>query len=131
MLGKVEVKSLDMKLGTTLKLKGRIANDCDGFAINLGHSADNLDLHFNPRFNENTIVFNHKEGGHWGQEQRENHLCFNRGDEVKISVTFENDEFEVKLPDGHQLSFPNRRGASHLSYMSVEGGLSITSIKSE
>lgn len=46
-------------------------------------------------------------------------------------MTFESDEFKVKLPDGHQLSFPNRLGASHLSYLSVEGGLSITSIKSE
>lgn len=47
----------------------------------------------------------------------------------QISVTFGNDGFEVKLPDGHQLTFPNRLGHSHLSYLSVLDGLSVSSFK--
>ncbi|XP_055993442.1 galectin-2 [Sorex fumeus] len=130
-LGKLELKSMDLKPGMALKLKGKIADDCPGFAINLGQTADHLNLHFNPRFGENTIIFNSKEGGHWGQEQRDSHMCFSPGDEVKITVIFESDEFKVKLPDGHELSFPNRLGGSHLTYLGVEGGLNISSIKSE
>lgn len=87
-----------------------------------------MNLHFNPRFSESTIVCNSLDGA-WGQEQREDHLCFSPGSEVKFTVTFERDEFKVKLPDGHQLTFPNRLGHSHLSYLSVQGGFHIFSFK--
>nr|XP_023394430.1 galectin-2 [Loxodonta africana] len=123
-----EIKNMDMKLGATLKIKGKIANDAVGFVINLGQGAEKLNLHFNPRFNESTIVCNSRDGS-WGQEQRSNHLCFSPGSEVKFTVTFENKQFKVTLPDGHVLTFPNRLGHSHLSYLGVKGGFKISSFK--
>ena len=48
---------------------------------------------------------------------------------LQLLVTFENNEFKVKLPDGHQLTFPNRLGHDHLSYLSVQGGFNISSFK--
>uniref|UniRef100_G1LTW9 Galectin n=1 Tax=Ailuropoda melanoleuca TaxID=9646 RepID=G1LTW9_AILME len=119
MSGKFEMTNMDMKLGTTLKIKGKIASDADGFVINLGQGSEKLNLHFNPRFRDSVIVCNSREG-RWGQEQRS---------EVKISVTFGKDEFEVKLPDGRQLTFPNRLGHSHISYLNVQGGLKVSSFK--
>ncbi|XP_074182480.1 galectin-2 isoform X2 [Rhinolophus sinicus] len=83
MSGKFEIMNMNMKLGTTLKIKGKIADDTDGFVINLGQATDKLDLHFNPRFSESTIVCNSLDGNKWGQEQREAHLCFSPGSEVK------------------------------------------------
>ncbi|XP_045408883.1 galectin-2 [Lemur catta] len=124
-----EIKNMDMKPGTTLKIKGRIADGTSGFAINLGQKSDKLNLHFNPRFSESTIVCNTRDGSSWGQEQRENHLCFSPGSEVKLTITFESDEFNVKLPDGHQVTFPNRLGHNHLSYLSVRGGFKVSSFK--
>lgn len=130
MSGTLEMTNLDMKLGTTLKLKGMIVDDADGFVINLGQGTDKLALHFNPRFKESAIVCNSLDGN-WGKEQREGHLCFSPGSEVKITVAFHSDEFKVKLPDGYQFSFPNRTGYSHLSYLSVQGGLLLSSLKLE
>uniref|UniRef100_A0A5F9C5W9 Galectin n=1 Tax=Oryctolagus cuniculus TaxID=9986 RepID=A0A5F9C5W9_RABIT len=101
------------------------------FVINLGQGTDKLGLHFNPRFKESTIVCNSRDGSQWGREQRENHLCFSPGSEVKLTMTFEGDKFKVKLPDGHELTFPNRLGHSHLSYLGVQGGFSISSFKFE
>lgn len=46
-------------------------------------------------------------------------------------MTFEDNKFKVKLPDGHELTFPNRLGHSHLSYLSVQGGFTISSFKLE
>lgn len=112
-----------------MKIKGKIDDDADGFVINLGQGTDKLALHFNPRFGESTIVCNSWDGNSWGKEQRDSHMCFSPGSEVKLIVTFEEDGFKVKLPDGHQLTFPNRLGYSHLSYLSVQGGFSITSFK--
>lgn len=48
---------------------------------------------------------------------------------LQITVAFHSDGFKVKLPDGYQLSFPNRMGYSHLSYLSVQGGLLLSSFK--
>ena len=50
---------------------------------------------------------------------------------LQLLVTFDNNEFKVKMPDGHQLTFPNRLGHNHLSYLSVQGGFSISSFKLE
>uniref|UniRef100_G1SHN8 Galectin n=2 Tax=Oryctolagus cuniculus TaxID=9986 RepID=G1SHN8_RABIT len=128
---KFEITNMDMRAGTSLKLKGKIDDNCDGFVINLGQGTDKLGLHFNPRFKESTIVCNSRDGSQWGREQRENHLCFSPGSEVKLTMTFEGDKFKVKLPDGHELTFPNRLGHSHLSYLGVQGGFSISSFKFE
>ncbi|KAM5289133.1 galectin-2 [Ctenodactylus gundi] len=129
MSGIFEITNMDMKVGRTLKLKGKIADDTDGFSINLGQGKDALGLHFNPRFNESTIVCNSRDGDSWGQEQRDGHLCFGPGSEVKITVTFQSDEFKVTLPDGHQVTFPNRLGYSRLSYLGVQGGFQVSSFK--
>ncbi|XP_075407081.1 galectin-2-like [Tenrec ecaudatus] len=100
------------------------------FSINLGQGANKLNLHFNPRFNESCIVCNSMDGS-WGKEQRESHLCFSPGSEVKFTVTFEKEQFQVKLPDDHVVTFPNRLGHSHLSYMNVRGGFKVSSFKIE
>ncbi|XP_053082743.1 galectin-2 isoform X1 [Acinonyx jubatus] len=126
--GNFEIVNMDMKLGSTLKIKGKIASDAVGFALNLGQGSSKVDLHFNPRFRESVIVCNSLDGT-WGEEQKDGHMCFSPGSEVKFTVTFDNDGFKVKLSDGHQLTFPNRMGHSHLSYLSIQGGLSITSFK--
>ncbi|XP_013008615.1 galectin-2 [Cavia porcellus] len=116
-----EISNMEMKLGETLKLKGQIQDNVDSFAINLGRGPDELSLHFNPRFNESVIVCNSKEAGCWGQEHRDDHMCFSQGADVKFTVTFQSEEFKVTLPDGYQLTFPNRLDHSHLSYLSVRG----------
>ncbi|XP_004700355.1 galectin-2-like [Echinops telfairi] len=100
---------MHMTLGTTLKIKGRIGNEADRIEINLGQRADKLNLHFNPRFTESTIVCNSKDGG-WGEEQQTDLHRFGPGSEVKFKITYETDQFTVKLPDGDKLTFPNRLG---------------------
>ncbi|XP_012493441.1 PREDICTED: galectin-2 [Propithecus coquereli] len=97
------------------------------FAINLGQASDKLNLPFSPRFSESIIVCNTRDGSSWGREQRENHRCFSPGSEVKSPITFETDKFNVTLPDGHQVTFPNRLGHSHLSYLSVRDGFQVSS----
>ncbi|CAO2601617.1 Lgals2, partial [Lemmus lemmus] len=100
------------------------------FTINLGQDQDKLNLHFNPRFDESTIVFNSRDGGSWGKEQRESNKCFSPGEEVKITVAFHNNEFKVALPDGNTVTFPNRLGQNQLHYLSM-AGLQISSFKLE
>ncbi|XDA75167.1 hypothetical protein R6Z07F_005392 [Ovis aries] len=83
MSGKFEIANMDMKMGSSLKIKGKIADGANGFVINLGQGTDKLNLHFNPRFGESTIICNSRDGNSWGAEQRDNHMCFSPGSEVK------------------------------------------------
>lgn len=58
------------------------------FEIDLGRSADDLALHFNPRFRDDTdgavIVCNSKAAGCWGDEKREINNPLQRGADVKV-----------------------------------------------
>ncbi|NWS68211.1 LEG2 protein, partial [Crotophaga sulcirostris] len=126
---KFEILNLDMKTGDTLKVKGKISSDTDGFSINLGCSSSDLALHFNPRFDESVIVCNSRCSKAWQAEHRDNNLCFSRGSTIKITIEMLADKFQVKLPDGHEVEFPNRHCYSKISYMSIKGGFRVTSFK--
>ncbi|NXK49056.1 LEG2 protein, partial [Chauna torquata] len=126
---KFEIFNLDMKAGGTLKIKGEISKDTEGFVINLGGSSSDLALHFNPRFNESVIVCNSKRSKAWEQEHRDKHFCFSKNSTVKLIIEFLADKFEVKLPDGHKVEFPNRHGYDKISYMGIKGGFKVISFK--
>ncbi|KAF1474669.1 Galectin-2, partial [Pygoscelis antarcticus] len=126
---KFEIFNLGMKPGDTLKVKGKISDDCDGFSINLGCRVSDLALHFNPRFNESVIVCNSKCSDAWQAEHRDHHLCFSRGSSTKIIIEMLAEKFQVKLSDGHTVQFPNRHYYRTISYMSIRGGFRVTSFK--
>ncbi len=54
------------------------------FSINIGHNADAIALHLNPRFNKNVIVCNSLQGG-WGDEHHEPCFPFQQGQEFKVT----------------------------------------------
>ncbi|XP_025062683.1 galectin-2 isoform X2 [Alligator sinensis] len=128
---KFEIVNLDVKPGEVLKVKGKIFDDTDRFEINIGKSSGDLGLHFNPRFDESVIVCNSRCSNNWQEEHREGHMPFSRGSEVKILIYFMGDKFQVKLPGGHELEFPNRHSYDKISYLSVKGGFRVTSFKQD
>ncbi|XP_005039828.1 PREDICTED: galectin-2 isoform X1 [Ficedula albicollis] len=127
--GNIEILNLDMKPGNILKVKGKIPVDTVGFSINLGCNSRDLALHFNPRFNESVIVCNSKCSDCWQTEHRDHHLSFYRGSTVKFFIEMLSDKFRVKLPDGHEVYFPNRHGYRKINYVSIHGGLKMVSFR--
>ncbi|XP_030300379.1 galectin-2 isoform X1 [Calypte anna] len=125
---KFEILNLHMKTGECLKIKGKISDDADDFSINLGNSPSDLALHFNPRFNESVIVCNSLCSKVWEAERRDD-LRFSKGSTIKIAIEMKPDKFEVKLPDGHEVEFPNRHCYNNINYMSIKGGFRVTSFK--
>ncbi|XP_048056778.1 lectin, galactoside-binding, soluble, 2b [Megalobrama amblycephala] len=126
------LKDMSFKAGMEMKISGKIKPGCVSFSINIGHDTDAIALHFNPRFNEhgdtNTIVCNSKQGG-WGSEVREPCFPFVQDEEFKLAITFNNDTFYVKLPEGTMMSFPNRFGDDVFKHMHVKGDVKIISVK--
>ncbi|XP_069509143.1 galectin-2 [Ambystoma mexicanum] len=128
---KFEMVNLEIKSGESVKVKGKLPGGAKNFSFNLGKAASDVALHFNPRLHENTIVCNSKTSNNWHSEQRSNHMCFQPDTEVKISIKHSGDHFDIKLPDGHEISFPNRHNYDKLTYMSVKGDFKVTSFKYE
>ncbi|XP_033501319.1 galectin-2-like [Epinephelus lanceolatus] len=129
----LELKNVHLRTGDQLKIKGIILHDADRFQIDLGCDADDLALHFNPRFHDDTdgavVVCNSKAAGCWGDEKREIHNPLKRGEDVKIVLKLAGDVFEVELPDGQEIQFPNRENMDVISYIRITGDLQLTSFK--
>ncbi|KAF1379080.1 hypothetical protein PFLUV_G00172330 [Perca fluviatilis] len=78
--------NVHLRVGDRLKVKGEIMHDAERFQIDLGSGADDLALHFNPRFHDDdgaVLVCNSKIDGCWGDEKREMHNPLQRGTDVK------------------------------------------------
>ncbi|XP_040002967.1 lectin, galactoside-binding, soluble, 2b [Xiphias gladius] len=129
----MKVKNMTFKEGHEFKIRIKPKDDCNSFAINIGHDSENVALHFNPRFDcsgdSNVIICNSLSGGSWGDEQREGHFPFVRGEECKFYINFNNEQFYIKLPDGAMMNFPNRLGDVKYKYFDVSGDARIVGIK--
>ncbi|XP_035471392.2 galectin-1 [Scophthalmus maximus] len=129
----LELKNVELRVGNQLKIKGVILHDAARFQIDLGCDEDNLALHFNPRFHDESdgavLVCNSRTDGCWGLEKREIDNPLERGADVKIVLKLAGDVFEVELPNGHEVQFPNRVGMDVINYIRVTGDIKLTSFK--
>ncbi|XP_060742263.1 galectin-2-like, partial [Tachysurus vachellii] len=133
-LQEAELKNVLFSAGDRLKVQGRINLDADRFQVDLGSMSSELALHFNPRFHYGddktpVLVCNSKCDGVWKQEQRETHNPFQPGSTFKVVVKHAGDLFEVMLPDGNMIEFPNRHGLEVITYIRIKGDISLTSFK--
>ncbi|XP_007238190.1 beta-galactoside-binding lectin [Astyanax mexicanus] len=126
------VKDMSFKAGQELTISGKVKSSCELFSVNIGHNSESIALHFNPRFcycgDSNVIVCNSNLGG-WGEEQREHSFPFQQGDDFKVSINFNNDQFYIKLPNGTMMSFPNRTGDDTFKHIDVQGDVKVQGIK--
>lgn len=67
-------------------------------------------FHFNPRFQEQTIVRNSNLAGHWGPEEREGGFPFAQGRRFELKILVEEDMFKVAVDGSHLLEFEHRVG---------------------
>ncbi|XP_041838954.1 galectin-2-like [Melanotaenia boesemani] len=121
----MKIYELGFKEGQELKISIKLSDDCTTFAVNIGLDSDNIALHFNPRFDylgyTNTIVCNSLSGESWGEEQHEEKFPFSCGEECKLNFSFSNEMFNITLPDGSMMNFPNRPGELKFEYLNIYG----------
>ncbi|XP_036408931.1 beta-galactoside-binding lectin-like [Megalops cyprinoides] len=128
----VLVHNMSFKAGQTLTITGVPNADATNFAINVGHEQD-IALHLNPRFDahgdQRTIVCNSYQGGRWCDEVRGGNFPFQPGQEFKIMITFNAEEFQLTLSDGSVIHFPNRPGDTKYRHLKFEGDARIHGIE--
>nr|XP_020478519.1 galectin-5-like [Monopterus albus] len=65
-------------------------------------------FHFNPRFNEQTVVRNSNLGGCWGPEERDGGFPFVRGQRFELKIRVESHAFKVSVDGNHLLEYKHR-----------------------
>ncbi|KAJ8251614.1 hypothetical protein GJAV_G00223240 [Gymnothorax javanicus] len=127
----LELRNVELRAGNELHVEGTVLEDAERFQIDLGSDPEDLSLHFNPRFHDDTdgrvIVCNSKCEGCWGVEQRDMSNPFHRGEKVKVTVKLRDSGFEVELPEGREIHFPDRRGQDTVTYVRVRGHMKLGS----
>ncbi|KAK2817425.1 hypothetical protein Q5P01_025616 [Channa striata] len=123
------VKDMTFREGHEFKIRVKPTDCCSSFAINIGHDPENIALHFNPRFETGNIVCNSLSGGSWGDEHCEGVLPFCRGEECKFYISFNLQDFYIRLPNGSTMTFPNRLGDMKYKFFDVSGDARIVGIK--
>uniref|UniRef100_A0A8C0DGT6 Galectin n=1 Tax=Balaenoptera musculus TaxID=9771 RepID=A0A8C0DGT6_BALMU len=87
-------------VGTVMLVRGVVPRGADRFYINLlcnDEPESETVLHFNPRLDESTVVFNTLKCGEWGPEERGLGIPFQRGQQFHLLLVASRKGFKVRL----------------------------------
>ncbi|XP_072254721.1 galectin-1-like [Pyxicephalus adspersus] len=105
----VIVSHLNLKPGNCIELTGFVPEVCTDFAVNLGLDAENLLLHFNPRFHlygcTRKIMCCSVINFVWGEPMIVDAFPFIKGGDNTISIKYEREAFIIMLPTGILITF--------------------------
>lgn len=117
----------NIEVGSWVSLVGTPKKNADTFSINLqcGDSTeceDDIAFHFNPRFDGEDSVRNSKEGGDWGDEERDQpHFPFEPEDRFLIDILRLDNEFKVFINQKHYIDFAHRIDADRICHLMMTG----------
>ncbi|XP_023575674.1 galectin-9-like [Octodon degus] len=92
-----------------ITVSGTVPENAQRFHINLCTERD-IAFHFNPRFDQNSVVCNTQIQGIWGTEERKLpvNMPFRRGQSFTVAITCEADHYSVSVDDQHLLDYTHR-----------------------
>ncbi|XP_064179774.1 galactose-binding lectin l-1-like [Anguilla rostrata] len=128
----VEVKNLIFKPGMELKVNGVFDANPERNSINVAHTYEDIALHVDIRFNSGNdkrlLITNSKASGKWQEELKDPKFPFTAGQAFQVSIVFNFDTFDIYLPDGQVVNFPNRLGDQEYKYIFFVGDATIKTI---
>ncbi|KAG8122709.1 hypothetical protein E2320_018260 [Naja naja] len=111
-------------------VSGSVSPYAQRFEINL-KVGNNIALHINPRFDQNTIVRNSLLSMYWGSEER--HLPYGmplmRGQPFTIWIQCEAHCFKVAVNGHHQFDYNHRICNLWINLLEVDGDITLTNIQ--
>ncbi|XP_007524079.1 galectin-7-like [Erinaceus europaeus] len=118
-------------LGGVVKIRGTVPQFSDRFIVDLmcsmGQDPD-IALHFNPRFDQNKVVFNIRKNGSWGTEEFGQGFPFRHGQAFEIMIIADQQGFKVVIGDQKYHHFRYRIPLSEVSRLGVSGNVMLESV---
>uniref|UniRef100_A0A2K5VN53 Galectin n=1 Tax=Macaca fascicularis TaxID=9541 RepID=A0A2K5VN53_MACFA len=111
--------------GTVLRIRGLVPPNAGRFHVNLlcGEEQDSdAALHFNPRLDTSEVVFNSKEQGSWGREER-------WGQPFEVLIIASDDGFKAVVGDAQYHHFRHRLPLARVRLVEVGGDVQLDSVK--
>ncbi|XP_021499579.1 galectin-7 [Meriones unguiculatus] len=121
-----------IRVGTVLRIRGVVPDQAGRFYVNLLCSDDegaDAALHFNPRLDASEVVFNTKEEGKWGREERGRGIPFQRGQPFEVLLIATDDGYKTVVGDDEYLHFRHRVPPSRVRMVEVGGDVQLHSLK--
>lgn len=120
--------------GRMIQIQGVIPHHAEKFSVNLQHGSGDtpgdINLHFNPRFNDAVVVRTNRKYGNWGHEER--HAAafpFHKGMHFDLLILIEPHEFKVAVNGQHFTSFIHRNPLHECNHVGVSGDVVVHSIR--
>uniref|UniRef100_A0A3Q2R071 Galectin n=1 Tax=Fundulus heteroclitus TaxID=8078 RepID=A0A3Q2R071_FUNHE len=118
--------------GVSVYIQGSVPKDITRFLINLlcGESdSSDIALHFNPRFDgRDKVVFNSRQGGSWGSEEKIRSMPFSKGKAFELVIMITSKGFQTKVDGKEFFMFPHRIPVEQIRAIQVSGDVSVQSI---
>ncbi|XP_042775849.1 galectin-7-like isoform X1 [Panthera leo] len=121
-----------IRVGTVMRIRGVVPEKAGRFYVNLlcgegpgGEAA----LHFNPRLDESTVVFNSLEQGTWGREERGSGIPFQHGQPFDVLLIATEEGFKAVVGDAEYHHFRYRIPPARVRLLEVGGDLQLQSVK--
>uniref|UniRef100_W5MRY5 Galectin n=1 Tax=Lepisosteus oculatus TaxID=7918 RepID=W5MRY5_LEPOC len=126
--GLIWVTNAVVKEGTVIRIEGKIPPDADTFSVNLGSDSENIALHFNPYFQDDSgvIYVNSMSKGSWQAEEIEKAFPFKKGTVTVLKVRVEKDMFVVEGPHNLKVEFPDRLHLPSITTIFIIGKFNLT-----
>ncbi|XP_049975198.1 galectin-7 isoform X2 [Alexandromys fortis] len=114
-----------------MRIRGVVPEQAGRFHINLLCSEEqgaDAALHFNPRLDTSEVVFNTKEQGKWGREERGSGIPFQRGQPFEVLLIATEDGFKAVVGDSEYLHFKHRMPPANVRVVEVGGDVQLHSV---
>ncbi|KAL1769592.1 galectin-7 [Sigmodon hispidus] len=117
--------------GTVLRIRGVVPEQAGRFHVNLLCSEEqgaDAALHFNPRLDTSEVVFNSKEQGKWGREERGSGIPFRRGEPFEVLLIATDAGYKAVVGDQEYLHFNHRMPPACVRLVEVGGDVQLHSV---
>ncbi|CAJ0968721.1 unnamed protein product [Ranitomeya imitator] len=118
--------------GTVVIINGSILPTADRLAVNFQCGpcdTDDIAFHFNPRFDQKTVVCNTMQNKNWGTEEVKSELPFYWGLPFELRILVTSLNYKVSVNGLHYLEYRHRISLQRVNTLIIGGPLCLTSVE--